>query len=186
MPEILENAQEDLTPRMRNLLAMLWEPVRGIAESQLEEMNDEVERIASSDAACVRLRQIPGIGPLVTTVIVAAIGNGAAFHKGQEFAGVVGTGAEAVLDRAARPSWQGIRRSRQHLPAQDTDPWSPRCRAAIQARADRDGFVDDLFQARAPRNVLIAAAPTSWRGSHGPCSHLPGLPDVQDGLSCLS
>jgi hypothetical protein len=24
MPEILENAEEDLTPRMRNLLALLW------------------------------------------------------------------------------------------------------------------------------------------------------------------
>jgi len=24
MPEILENADEDLTPRMRNLLALLW------------------------------------------------------------------------------------------------------------------------------------------------------------------
>ena len=48
-------------------------------------MNEEVEQIASSDPACQRLRQIPGIGPLVATAIVAAIGNGAAFHKGREF-----------------------------------------------------------------------------------------------------
>jgi transposase len=40
-----------------------------------------VELIASSDAACLRLRQIPGIGPLVATAIVASIGNGAAFGK---------------------------------------------------------------------------------------------------------
>jgi transposase len=46
-------------------------------ELQIVEMNDEVERIASSDAACLRLRQIPGIGPLVATAIVASIGNGA-------------------------------------------------------------------------------------------------------------
>ena len=85
MPEILENADEDLTPRMRNLLALLWSEWKDL-ELQIEEMNDEVERIASSDAACIRLRQIPGIGPLVATAIVAAIGNGAAFHKGREFA----------------------------------------------------------------------------------------------------
>jgi transposase len=89
MPEILENADEDLTPRMRNLLAMLWNEWKDL-ELQIEEMNDEVARIASSDAACLRLRQIPGIGPLVATAIVAAIGNGAAFHKGREFAAWLG------------------------------------------------------------------------------------------------
>ena len=70
---------------MRNLLAMLWNEWKDL-ELQIGEMNDEVEWIAASDAGCIRLRQIPGIGPLVATAIVAAISNGAAFHKGREFA----------------------------------------------------------------------------------------------------
>jgi transposase len=85
LPEVLENANENLTPRMRNLVAILWSEWKDL-ELQIGEMNDEVERIASSDAACMRLRQIPGIGPLVATAIVASIGNGAAFRKGREFA----------------------------------------------------------------------------------------------------
>jgi transposase len=89
MPEILENADEDLTPRMRNLLALLWSEWKDL-ELQIVAMNDDVEQIASSDPACTRLRQIPGIGPLVATAIVAAIGNGAAFHKGREFAAWLG------------------------------------------------------------------------------------------------
>jgi transposase len=89
MPEILENAEEDLTPRMRNLLALLWNEWKDL-EQQLVGLNLEVEQIASSDAACLRLRQIPGIGPLVATAIVASIGNGAAFHKGREFAAWMG------------------------------------------------------------------------------------------------
>jgi transposase len=67
-------------------------------------MNDEVEQIAASDGACTWLRQIPGIGPLVATAIVAAIGNGAAFRKGREFAAWMGlvpkqysTGGKAKL-----------------------------------------------------------------------------------------
>ena len=64
IPWILENADENLTPRMRNLLALLWNEWKDL-ELQIVEMNDEVEQIASSDAACTRLRQIPGIGPLV-------------------------------------------------------------------------------------------------------------------------
>src|SRR5580704_7673852 len=82
LPEVLENVNENLTPRMRNLVAMLWSEWKDM-ELQIVEMNDEVERIASSDDACRRLRQIPGIGPLVATAIVASIGNGAAFRKGR-------------------------------------------------------------------------------------------------------
>src|SRR5260370_3835023 len=84
MPEILENADANLTPRMRNLVSLLWSEWKDL-EQQIVAMNEEVEQIASSDPACQRLRQIPGIGPLVATAIVAAIGNGAAFHKGLEF-----------------------------------------------------------------------------------------------------
>jgi transposase len=42
------------------------------------------------DAGCTRIRKIPGIGPVVATAIVAAIGNGAAFSKGREFAAWLG------------------------------------------------------------------------------------------------
>jgi transposase len=84
MPEILENADANLTPRMRNLVSLLWSEWKDL-EQQIIAMNAEVEQIASSDPACQRLRQIPGVGPLVATAIVAAIGNGTAFHKGREF-----------------------------------------------------------------------------------------------------
>src|SRR5260370_24718481 len=104
MTEILENAEEDLTPRMRNLLALLWNEWKDI-EQQVVDLNLEVELIASSDAACLRLRQIPGIGPLVATAIVASIGNGAAFHKGREFAAWVGLGPKQYsTGGTAKPS----------------------------------------------------------------------------------
>src|SRR6202453_5421181 len=48
IPEVLENANENLTPRMRNLVAMLWSEWKDL-ELQIVEINDEVERIASSD-----------------------------------------------------------------------------------------------------------------------------------------
>jgi transposase len=50
----------------------------------------EVEQIATSDGACHRLRTIPDIGPLISTATVAAIGKGAAFRMGREFAEFVG------------------------------------------------------------------------------------------------
>jgi transposase len=50
----------------------------------------EIERISNEDARCRQLREIPGFGPLVSTATVAAIGNGAAFRRGRDFAAWVG------------------------------------------------------------------------------------------------
>ena len=155
MPEILENAEEDLTPRMRNLLALLWSEWKDL-ELQIEEMNDEVERIASSDAACMRLRQIPGIGPLVATAIIAAIGNGAAFHKGREFAAWLGivprqysTGGKARLYGISKRGNNYLRKILIHGAR------------AVVLRSKRDriamGAWMTALEARAPRNVLIVA-----------------------------
>ena len=103
MADVLENAEAELTPLMRNLINTLWDEWKTV-ERQIEELNEELERISAADAGCTRIRQIPGIGPVVATAIVAAIGNGAAFRKGREFAAWLGvvprqysTGGKAKL-----------------------------------------------------------------------------------------
>jgi transposase len=156
IPEVLENANENLTPRMRNLVAMLWSEWKEL-ELQIVEMNDEVERIASSDAACLRLRQIPGIGPLVATAIVASIGNGAAFRKGREFAAWMGlvpkqhsTGGKAKLAGISKRGNLYLRKILIHGAR------------AVVLRSKREriamGAWLTALEARAPRNVLIVAA----------------------------
>jgi transposase len=84
-------------------LDFLWQEWKGL-QMQIETLNSELEQIASSDPSCVRLQQIPGVGPLVSTAVVSAIGNGAAFKKGREFAAWLGlvprqwsTGGKAKL-----------------------------------------------------------------------------------------
>ena len=70
---------------MRNLIDMLRDEWK-LVEQQIEKLNLELERISAADAGCTRIRQIPGIGPVVAT----AIGNGAAFRKGRDFAAWLG------------------------------------------------------------------------------------------------
>jgi transposase len=155
MPEILENAEEGLTPRVRNLLALLWNEWKDL-EQQVVDLNHEVELIASSDAACLRLRQIPGIGPLVATAIVASIGNGAAFHKGREFAACMclvpkqhANGVKAKLYGISKRGNRYLRKILIHG-----------ARAAV-LRCKRDriamGAWMTSLEMRAPRNVLIVA-----------------------------
>jgi hypothetical protein len=71
------------------LLDFLGQEWKGL-QLQIESLNTELEQIASSDPSCVRLQQIPGVGPLVSTAVVSALGNGAAFKKGREFAAWLG------------------------------------------------------------------------------------------------
>src|SRR5579859_429378 len=124
MPEILENADEKLSPAMRQLLDFLWQEWKGL-RLQIERLNTQLEQIASSDPSCVRLQQIPGVGPLVSTAVVSAIGNGAAFKKGREFAASLGLVPRAMVNRgqgqAARHQQEG-----KPLSAQDVHPWRAR------------------------------------------------------------
>jgi transposase len=156
MPEILENADANLTPRMRNLVSLLWSEWKDL-EQQIIAMNAEVEQIASSDPACQRLRQIPGVGPLVATAIVAAIGNGAAFHKGREFSSWLGlvprqhsTGGKARLFGISKRGNNYLRKILVHGARS----------AVLRVKRERSPFGPwlDALEQRAPISVVITAA----------------------------
>ncbi len=155
MPGILEDAEQNLTPRMRNLLHRLWQEWKQL-QSDITEVSEEIERISNQDEGCRRLRQIPGVGPLVSTATVAAIGNGAAFRKGREFAAWLGlvprqhsTGGKAKLYGISKRGNIYLRRMFIHG-----------ARAVLlRVKYDTGGFGQWVHQleARAPRNKVVVA-----------------------------
>jgi transposase len=64
LPTVVEDAEQNLTPCLRWLLDRLWQEWKQI-EIDIETVTDQIERIATEDERCRRLRQIPGFGPLV-------------------------------------------------------------------------------------------------------------------------
>ncbi|CAN7518927.1 hypothetical protein LJR231_003710 [Phyllobacterium sp. LjRoot231] len=44
----------------------------------------EIEVIDQTEANCLRIISVPGIGPLISTAVVAAIGRGEAFDRERE------------------------------------------------------------------------------------------------------
>jgi transposase len=155
MADVLENAEADLTPIMRNLIDTLWSEWKQV-ERQIEELTDKLEQISASDAGCSRIRKIPGIGPVVATAIVAAIGNGAGFHKGREFAAWLGvvprqysTGGRARLLGISKRGNVYLRKVLIHG-----------ARAAV-GRIKRDGLLIgawlDRLDARVHRNIVVVA-----------------------------
>jgi len=89
LPTVLEDAEQNLSPRLRWLLDRLGQEWKQI-EIDITAITEAIERISNEDARCRRLRQIPGFGPLVSTATVAAIGNGTAFRRGRDFAAWLG------------------------------------------------------------------------------------------------
>jgi len=137
----LENANISLSLRMRNLLHLLWQEWKAL-DQQVEDLSTEIETLAASDPTCQHLLTIPGVGSLVATAIVAAIGNGAAFRKGREFAAWLGPFPQAVLYRrqgqAARHQ-----QARESLSQKDADSWRPLCCDATETGAVASWRVDE-------------------------------------------
>lgn len=55
-------------------------------KQRLDELNQMLSSLATSNANCRLLLTIPGIGPINATAIVSVIGNGSQFNSGGEFA----------------------------------------------------------------------------------------------------
>jgi transposase len=89
LPEILEDATSKLSGALRILLAQLKLELDQMA-MRIDEADAVLNKTAHENAACQRLVAIPGIGPVTATALIAAIGNGAAFRKGREFAAWMG------------------------------------------------------------------------------------------------
>ena len=89
LPEILEDADRKLSGAVRLLLAQLKLELDQMTK-RLEEADALIEHTAQENEACQRLVKIPGLGPVTATAVIAAIGNGAAFRKGREFAAWIG------------------------------------------------------------------------------------------------
>jgi transposase len=89
LPTLVEDCEQNLSPRLRWLLDRLWQEWKQ-TELDIKNVTEEIERVGNEDERCRRLRQIPGFGPLVSTAMVAAIGNGAAFRRGRDLAAWLG------------------------------------------------------------------------------------------------
>jgi len=155
MPEILENGDAPLSPRIRSLLAMMWGEWKQLDE-QVESFNTQIEAICGGDAACQRLREIPGVGPLIASAVVASIGNGAAFRKGREFAAWLGL-IPKQYSTGGKVKLLGIsKRGNRYLRTMFIHGARSLVLRVNRERSPLGGWISSL-EARAHRNVVIVA-----------------------------
>jgi transposase len=54
-------------------------------DARIESLTREIEMIAGQDPHCERLMTVPGIGPIISSAMLGAIGTGDVFSKGCDF-----------------------------------------------------------------------------------------------------
>jgi transposase len=75
LPRILATPCDVLSPRMLRVIEDLAGDWRRLDE-RIEGLSSEIEVLARRDAGCERLMSVPGIGPIISSAMVAAIGTG--------------------------------------------------------------------------------------------------------------
>jgi transposase len=108
LPRILATPPDVLSPRMVRVIEDLASDWRRLDE-RVESLSGEIEAVARQDADCERLMSVPGIGPIISSAMVAAIGRGEVFSKGRNFGAWLGlvpkqtsTGDRTILGKISK------------------------------------------------------------------------------------
>jgi transposase len=86
---LLAAGSAEVSPRILRLLEDLAADWRRLDE-RIKAVSAEIEALAEGDESCQRLMTVPGIGPIISSAVVAAIGNGAGFKQGRDFGAWLG------------------------------------------------------------------------------------------------
>ena len=103
LPDILEDAENDLTVLSRELFAELLEELQ-LLDQRFDACEKRMHIINQEHAVCRRLDDILGIGPITASATYAAAGDGKDFVNGRHFSAWIGlvpgqhsTGGKATL-----------------------------------------------------------------------------------------
>ncbi|WP_227288039.1 IS110 family transposase, partial [Boseongicola sp. H5] len=93
----------EMSLRMRRLILGLQQDWIWL-DKRIEMTTAEIKEVSETEPGCQRLMTIPGIGPLISTAMVAAVGEGEAYDRGRDFAAWLGlvprqssTGGRTIL-----------------------------------------------------------------------------------------
>lgn len=157
LPDILEDAENGLTMAARQIFADLQEQLLEL-DKQVAAYGDKIQSVHRASEVSQRLGDVPGIGSITATALLAALGDGKAFASARQVA-----------------AWLGL------VPRQDSSGGKPRllgiskrgdvylrtllihgARAVVKAAAQKDDsqscWINDLVKRRNANIAAVAVA----------------------------
>src|SRR5512145_185305 len=108
LPGILASRTDTLSPRLLHIIEDLIADWRHL-DQRIDNVSLQIEDLAEVDAGCERLMTVPGVGPIISSATVAAIGTGDVFAKGRDFSAWLGlvpkqisTGDRTILGKISK------------------------------------------------------------------------------------
>lgn len=89
VPEILEDGENGLPGTMRNLIERLTENLKEM-DRQAKELEAQIQLWHRENEASRKLAEIPGLGPITASAIVATVGDAREFKNGRQLAAWLG------------------------------------------------------------------------------------------------
>jgi len=89
VPEILEDGENGLPGTMRNLIERLTENLKEM-DRQAKELEAQIQVWHRENEASRKLAEIPGLGPITASAIVATVGDAREFKNGRQLAAWMG------------------------------------------------------------------------------------------------
>jgi transposase len=153
LPEILEDAENGLTMAARQIFADLQEQLIEL-DKQVSAYGEKIQVLHRASEVSQRLGEVPGIGPITATALLASLGDGKAFDSARQVA-----------------AWLGL------VPRQDSSGGKPKllgiskrgdvylrsllihgARAVVKAAANQSRWINDLVKRRNANIAAVAVA----------------------------
>jgi transposase len=89
LPRVLEDAENALSAMMRALLDRLHQHLKAL-DTQARELEKEIAAWHRQNTQSVKLADIPGIGPITASALIASVGDAKSFQNGRQLAAWLG------------------------------------------------------------------------------------------------
>jgi transposase len=89
LPLILEDAENGLTTLSRELFAELHEKLKAL-DTNIKEHDARISRLCTQNERSKRFLEVPGIGPIIATIVAADIGDGKNYASSRDYAASLG------------------------------------------------------------------------------------------------
>jgi len=108
MPELLRTSADELTSFCQTLLTELLQHLRAI-EERVHLIEASIQSFMKTSALCRKIAEIPGIGPITATAVVAAVGDARQFRNGRHLSAWLGL-VPRQYSSGGKPHLHGISR----------------------------------------------------------------------------
>jgi transposase len=89
LPLILEDAENSLTPLSRELFAEQHEKLKQL-DNEIKAQDQRISRLCSQNPLSGRFLEVPGIGPMIATIIASDLGDGKGYAGSRDYAASLG------------------------------------------------------------------------------------------------